>query len=129
MAQINSSGAATVAIDKHERAFFVALGARIAEQRRAQGLSQTQLGEMIGVSQQAMNSFEKGRRRVPLSALPALTKALGVSTEALLGQRRAPAKRGPAPKLQQQLEQLSRLPRSKQRFVSEIIENVLEKAG
>jgi len=38
-------------------------------------------------------------------------------------------KRGPAPKIQQQLEQLSALPKAKQRFVSEMIDNVLAQAS
>ncbi|MGY6629894.1 MAG: helix-turn-helix transcriptional regulator [Wenzhouxiangella sp.] len=33
-------------------------------------MNQTELGELLGVSQQTINSFEKGRRRVPASALP-----------------------------------------------------------
>ncbi len=112
-----------------DQAFFKAVGARIASLRKEQGLTQAQLGDLLGISQQAMNSFEKGRRRVPLSALPALTKALGVSTETLLGQRPASGKRGPAPKLQQQLERLSRLPRTKQRFVSEMLDTVLKQTS
>jgi hypothetical protein len=44
--------------------------------------------------------------------------ALAVSVETRIGQKQvAPAKRGPAPKLQQQMERIQRLPRAKQRFV------------
>ena len=82
------------------------------------------------MSQQTINSFEKGRRRVPASALPTLSRALNVSVEALIGEdQRAPAKRGPTPRLQQQLEQLSQLPRPKQRFVMEMIDTVLQQAS
>lgn len=112
-----------------EQAFFKALGARIAALRKAQELTQAQLGEALGISQQAMNSFEKGRRRVPVSALPALTETLNVSTEVLLGQQSEPAKRGPAPKLKQQLERLSHLPRTKQRFVIQMLDTVLDQAS
>lgn len=117
------------AMTDDEQAFFKAVGARIASLRKERGLTQAQLGDLLGISQQAMNSFEKGRRRVPLSALPSLTQALGVSTETLLGQRPAPGKRGPTPKLQQQLERLSRLPRTKQRFVIEMLDTVLKQAS
>lgn len=37
----------------------------------------------------------------------------------------APKKRGPAPKIQQQLEQLSRLPKAKQRAVMQVLDSVL----
>ena len=38
----------------------------------------------------------------------------------------AARKRGPAPKIQQQLEQLSRLPQAKQRAVMQVIDAVLQ---
>ena len=40
-----------------------------------------------------------------------------------------PTKRGPTPRFQPQLERLSRLLRSKQRFVSEMLETVFSQAG
>jgi transcriptional regulator with XRE-family HTH domain len=112
-----------------ETAFFKDLGSRIVTLRKERGLTQTQLGEMIGVSQQQVVSFEKGRRKVPASALPKLSKVLAVSVEALLGIEAKPGKRGPAPKLLRQLEELQRLPRSKQRFVSEMLDTILQQAG
>ncbi len=112
-----------------ETTFFKSLGSRIALLRKERELTQTQLGEMIGVSQQQVVSFEKGRRKVPVSALPKLSHALGVSVEELIGIDNKPGKRGPTPKLQRQLEQLQQLPRSKQRFVTEMLDTVLQQAG
>lgn len=112
-----------------EKAFFQKLGTRIATLRKARGLTQVQLAEVLGVSQQQVVSFEKGRRRVPVSTLPTLSKALGVSIEDLVESEAKPAKRGPTPKLQRQLELLQDLPRSKQRFVSEMLDTVLQQAG
>jgi hypothetical protein len=40
-----------------------------------------------------------------------------------------PAKRGPAPKPQQQIERIQQLPRSKQRFVIEMLDTVLAQAS
>jgi transcriptional regulator with XRE-family HTH domain len=102
------------------------LGRRIAELRREQGLTQAALGELLGVTQQQVGHFGVGRRRLPVSMLPLLAKALAVSVEELLGG--APAahrKRGPAPKLQQQLERLSRLPRAQQQFISKTLDALL----
>jgi len=49
-----------------------------------------------------------------------------MSNEVLIGQKEAaPGKRGPAPKLQQQMERIQRLPKAKQRFVMEMIDTVL----
>jgi len=62
--------------------------------------------------------------------LPRLAQGLTVSVDALLGTGNGTTpKRGPTPKLQQQLERLSRLPRAKQRFVSEMLETVLQQAS
>ncbi|MEI6723688.1 MAG: helix-turn-helix domain-containing protein [Betaproteobacteria bacterium] len=118
-----------MAISDDERAFFTRLGARIAELRRAQDITQVQLAETLGVSQQTINSYEVGRRRVPVSALPTLARTLGVSMEALIGEKASPAKRGPTPKFQQQLERLGRLPQAKQRVVMEMLEGVLMQAS
>jgi len=112
-----------------EKTFFEKLGQRIAALRQERGLTQVQLAEILGYSQQQVLSFEKGRRRIPVSALPDLSQALGVSVEELLGaDDDKPAKRGPAPKLQRQLEELSKLPRSQQRFVSQMLDTVLQQA-
>jgi hypothetical protein len=40
----------------------------------------------------------------------------------------AVAKRGPAPKLQQQIERIQKLPKSRQRFVMEMLDTVLQQA-
>lgn len=120
---------ALINMTPEETAFFQELGSRIATLRKDRGLTQTQLGEMIGVSQQQVVSFEKGRRKVPVSALPKLSKALGVPVEELIGTESKPGKRGPTPKLQRQLEQLQELPRSKQRFVAEMLDTVLQQTG
>lgn len=114
---------------REERAFFQNLGARIAALRHEQGLTQVQLAQALGVSQQTIHSFEKGYRRVPVSALPTIARTLAVSVESLLGHDQQPGKRGPAPKLQRQLERISRLPKAKQRFVSQMLETVLQQAG
>lgn len=113
-----------------EKRFFQALGTRVAQVRKERTLTQVQLGELLDISQQMVASYEVGRRRIPLSLLPRLAQALAVSVEVLLGtDSETRSKRGPTPKLQQQLERLSRLPRAKQRFVSEMLETVLQQAS
>lgn len=117
-------------IGKDEKAFFAQLGTRIAEVRKAQGITQVQLAEVLSVSQQTINAYEVGRRRMPVSSLPIIARHLGVSIEELLGDTSAAArKRGPAPKLQQQIERIQQLPRTRQRFVMEMIDTVLGQTG
>jgi transcriptional regulator with XRE-family HTH domain len=114
-----------------EKLFFKQLGARIAELRKERGLTQVQLAQMLEVTQQIVASYEVGRRRMPVSLLPEIADALGISIEELIGRQpaRANAKRGPAPKLQQQIERIAQLPKAKQRFVIEMLETVLAQAS
>jgi transcriptional regulator with XRE-family HTH domain len=131
MAHTDYLGTGSMAISNDEKAFFVRFGARIAALRKARGITQVQMAELLGVSQQTVNSYEVGRRRVPLSALPVLAKALTVSLDELMGEqpRSGNGKRGPAPKLQRQIEKIGELPRAKQRFVMEMLDTVLQQGG
>ena len=61
--------------------------------------------------------------------LSPLAKALGVTVEELMGEETPPAKRGPAPKLLQQIERIQRLPRTQQRFVMQMLDTVLAQAS
>ena len=112
-----------------EKAFFKAMGSRIAQLRKDSAITQVQLAEMMAVSQQTVASWEVGRRGVPVSVVPALARALGSTVETLVGEEERPAKRGPTPKLLQQLERLSALPKPKQRAVMEVLEAMLAQAS
>ena len=118
-----------MAINQDERAFFVELGARIAQLRKRNNITQMQLADVLGVAQSTVNAYELGQRRVPVSTLPLLARTLGMGVEELLGQPVSANKRGPAPKLQQQIERLSQLPKAKQKVVIEMLEGVLSQAS
>ena len=113
-----------------EKEYFKVLGSRVALLRKELGLTQVQLAETLGISQQMVASYEVGRRRIPVSMLPALALALKVQTDALLGnETKTKSKRGPAPKWQQQIEAIAQLPKAQQRFVSQVLDTVLAQAG
>lgn len=114
-----------------DKQFYQQLGKRVAQLRKDQGLTQTQLAEILGISQQTMAHYEVGRLRVAVAMLPALAKALAVSIEELMDVQptAAKGKRGPIPALQRQIEQISQLPRTKQKFVIEMLETVIQQAG
>jgi len=115
-----------------EAAFFQAVGGRIARLRKDADLTQVQLADSIRIAQQQLASYEVGRRRVPVSLLPGLACALGVSIEDIIGEdegRSAAGKRGPSSRLQQQLTRIQQLPRARQRFLIELIEITLQQAG
>ena len=57
------------------------IGSRIAALRAAQGLSQTALGNAIGVSFQQIQKYEKGRNRIGAGRLQTIADLLNVSVE------------------------------------------------
>ncbi|WP_197493212.1 helix-turn-helix domain-containing protein [Woeseia oceani] len=116
------------AVTPQDKRFYQALGQRVAELRKAQDLTQVQLAERLGVSQQTLAHYEVGRLRIAVAMLPALAKELAVSVETLVGTPTIRNKRGPAPKLQRQIEQIQQLPRTKQRFVIEMLDTVLQQS-
>jgi transcriptional regulator with XRE-family HTH domain len=109
--------------------FIQELGQQIAHLRKEQGFTQVQLAGLLGVSQQLIAFYEGGYRRIPVTLLPELAGILGIPAGELLGQTNSRAKRGPTPKLQQQLEQVSRLPRTQQKFVSDMLTGLLQKTS
>lgn len=111
---------------KDDEAFFKELGKRIATLRKEAGMTQVQLAEILKISQQHMASFEAGRRKVSSSDIPVLAQLFGVSTDKMLGIQEAPSKRGPASRLQRQIEQVALLPKSKQKFISEMLEAIIK---
>lgn len=60
------------------------LSERIAELRKERGLTQEQLGQLVGVSAQAVSKWEKGGAP-DVELLPALADRLGVSIDSLFG--------------------------------------------
>ena len=130
MACVITTRLKTMAITADEREFFISLGSRIAALRKDAHITQVQLAKMLTVAQSTLNAYELGQRRVPVSALPVLAKALGVNLETLIGEPDQNAKkRGPAPRLQQHMEKISQLPKPQQRFVMQVLESVLALAS
>jgi transcriptional regulator with XRE-family HTH domain len=58
---------------------------RLKDMREIRGLSQTELGERVGVSKQQIYRYEQGRGEPDASTLSALAKELEVSADYLLG--------------------------------------------
>lgn len=108
-----------------EQRFFKELGARIATARKAQGFSQQALADTLGLAQQTLAHYEVGRARPPVSLIVQMARSFGMGVEELLGEPARPAgKRGPAPKLQQQMERIA-----KQQLVMQMLDGVLAQAS
>lgn len=116
-------------VNSHDQRFFKAMGARIAQARKTQGLTQQEVADQLGIAQQTYAHYEVGDIRFPASTLPLLAQVLGLTPEELLAQEKPKGKPGPTPRLQQQIERISQLPKTKQVFVMEMLDTVLAQSG
>ncbi len=60
-------------------------GQRLAQIRKAKGLTQSELGQMIGVSQRIMHHYENKTEYPPAQKIIELAQALGMSIDELIG--------------------------------------------
>lgn len=116
------------AMAPNDKLFFVELGKRIAHHRKEQNQTQQQLAEALGIAQQTLAHYEVARLRLPASMLPMLAEIFKVQVDELVGRPAATArasKRGPASQLERSIERIGMLPKTKQRFVLEMLDTVL----
>jgi transcriptional regulator with XRE-family HTH domain len=102
------------------------LGARIAQARQHAGLSQNELAAKLGMGRSLIAQWERSAVSLKAEQLLALTEALGVTVDALLG-RAEPSKRGhgPAGKARLVFERVSKLPRATQQRILANVEDAL----
>lgn len=113
-------------MDRSETAFYKALGASIAQARKNLGLTQSELAVQLGIQQQALASYEVGRRRIPIETLVELSRKLYVDISDLVPgtpHLPEPKKPGPKPRLQREVERLHTLPADKQRLILDLIDS------
>ncbi|MCP4447800.1 MAG: helix-turn-helix transcriptional regulator [Myxococcales bacterium] len=107
-----------------DKAFYKALGERVGAMRKQNHLTQVQMAEELGASQQQIAAYEAGRVKIPISALPKLSTILATPIDEIVGVEKK-KRRGPASKVQQQVELIGNLPRSKQKFVIEMLDTLI----
>ena len=97
-------------------------GERLHALREAKGLTQAQVAQALGISARAYAFWEREPVAVRTEQLAILAKLFAVSADALVGQE-PPRQRGngPAGKMRQLFEAASRLPRSQQQKVADIL--------
>ena len=104
---------------------------RLAAARKARGWSQTEFAKRLGVTRALIDYYERRAKNPTVDFIQRAADILGVPAAGLIGDNgTAPRKRpGPASKVEQQIEELRRLPKAKQRFVSELLDTVLKTAA
>ena len=106
--------------------FYKKLGERVSNLRKEQQMTQVEMAETLGISQQLVAAYEAGQRKIPVSLIPTLSQLFATPVEELLDIKQKSNKRGPASKLQLQTEQIARLPRTKQRFVMDMLDALIK---
>ena len=104
-------------------------GARLAELRKAAGLTQTELAQLLGEPQPNIAFWEQSKKPPRSDVLPKMAKILGASVEQLLGADIAgDSKRrsGPVGKAQRVFERVSQLPRRQQDKIVQIVEALVD---
>lgn len=69
----------------HESGGYMLVGARLKEARKAKGITQDELGEILGLSKAAISLYESEKRNPKLETIIEMMYVLGVSADYLLG--------------------------------------------
>jgi transcriptional regulator with XRE-family HTH domain len=102
-------------------------GARLVRLRQARGLTQEELGAVVGLSNRMIAYYERDDAEPPGPMLAPLATALRVTTDELLGL--APITQTMRPRtarLMKRLQQIEELPAAEQRAVLKMVDALLE---
>jgi len=108
----------------------IAIGAKIRELRKRQGMTQTELAAELGVNQTAVSDYEKGVVRIHAAMLAALAKTLRSSTDEILGREKQKTNgKAPDRRFMRRIEKLDRLSPQDQRALLNTIDAFLSRAS
>jgi transcriptional regulator with XRE-family HTH domain len=103
-------------------------GARLARLRKAAGLTQTQLGDKVGLSKRMVAYYESTEAQPPGPLLPDLARALGVSLDQLLGMKAVRDTVSPrTARLVNRLRRIEELPPKDQKQILDHLDALIER--
>jgi len=105
-------------------------GQRLTELRKSRGLTQTELGQRVGVSNRVIAYYEVDDAQPPGALLVDLARELQVTIDELLGMK--PPKQRATPKaarLRRRLQRVEKLPTADQKAVLKMIDALCESRG
>jgi len=104
-------------------------GSRLAQARREAGLTQTQFAELLDISQQMVDYYERRAKNPTTAFVLKASAVLNISPELLLKDTSQKKRsHGPPSRIQEVAKELEQLPRSKQKVVLDMLEGFLAKA-
>jgi transcriptional regulator with XRE-family HTH domain len=111
---------------KTQKTFF---GDRLKTLRLEKGLTQTELGNRVGLSRRMIVHYEKHATRPPADKVLALANALGLSINELVKVNGRTAAAAIDPKFARKLEKAKKLPQQDRKILTGIIDSFLQKNG
>ncbi len=122
------------AMTPKDKDFYTDLGLRIALARKAQNITQQQMATMLGISQQTVAHYEGGRLRISVFTLRHLAEVLNFTLDEMVDGNdgmaaKEKSRRGPDSKLHLQMEKVRLLPRTKQQFVMDMLDTVIQQSA
>jgi len=104
-------------------------GTQLAALRKARGLTQPQLAEMLEISVDMLTYYERRAKNPTVEFVAKVAKALNVSADELLGHAvKSQRKSGPPSQLEQRLQAIRQLPRERQKLVIQVLDTFLRDA-
>ncbi|HEY5037539.1 MAG TPA: helix-turn-helix transcriptional regulator [bacterium] len=101
----------------------------MAKLRKTAGYTQQDLATEMGVSQRVITYYEAETQHPPTHLLPAIAKALGVTTDQLLGVEKETEKNKPKDsRLKRRFTQVEKLPESEKKHVAQYLDRVIKAA-
>jgi transcriptional regulator with XRE-family HTH domain len=107
-----------------------AIGRRIRDLRKRQGMTQIELAAELGINQSAVSDYEKGEVRIHAAMLAGLAKVLRASADEILGLKKVRGN-GHAPdrRFLRRIERLHQLSRRDQQAILGTIDAFLAKVS
>jgi transcriptional regulator with XRE-family HTH domain len=100
-------------------------GKRLTQLRKASGLTQVELAQHVGISQRMIVYYERETSHPPTHLLAAFAKALGVSTDQLLGVEKVKEIKRRDTRLRKRVEEIEKLPPHIRKHVTQYLDHVL----
>lgn len=104
-------------------------GRRLAFARKRKGWSQAELAQHLGATRSLIDYYERRAQNPTMDFVTRAAEVLNVSPAELLEEDPVLKKKpGPPSRLEKQIDELRKLPKSKQKFVSDFLETFLQQS-
>jgi transcriptional regulator with XRE-family HTH domain len=105
-------------------------GERLVTARQQMGLSQAQVAERLGITQQSYGGWERRETALKPEHLVKVAAILNVTVDYLLGKEDSRKRSGgPVGKARRVFEEVSKLPRNQQQHIIRVVEDMLVARG